>query len=131
MKKIVFIISATFVLLVFLLLACKKTPEVTEREGEPSFFELFFEGRKLAPEEVDAIEEGVRFFSLPKEARPNEELSLDLKFSFHVNPQDNGDIFLRRWYPKLWWDGRPARDSFLVKVEVPAGYQLASSGRLN
>ena len=184
MKKTLFIILVTFILLLFLLLACEKAPKVTERDGELSFFvprdpptaayilkvnfdikdqtvilegigqvdfrnssgkkmtsvafegggssfELFFDGRKLSSEEVDPIGEGVRFFSLPKEIKPHEKLSFDLKFSLHVNPQDNGDIFLRRWYPKLWWDGLPTRDSFKVKVEVPSGYKLASSGCLN
>ncbi|MFO7867105.1 MAG: hypothetical protein R6V02_09885, partial [Candidatus Aminicenantes bacterium] len=88
-------------------------------------------GQKLAPEEEDPIEKDIHFFSLPRNGASRGEISLDIAFSREVEPRDNGDIYLTRWYPRLWWDGLPTRDSFQVQIDMPEGYTPASSGRLN
>lgn len=93
--------------------------------------EVSFEGKELEPAAVDSIEESVHFFALPEGVRPKGEVSLDIKFRFNAQADKSGDFFLRSWYPKLWWDGLPAQDTFRVKVNAPAGYTLASSGRLD
>jgi len=36
-----------------------------------------------------------------------------------------------RFSPCLWWDGLSGQDSYSVKLDMPQGYTLAASGRLN
>jgi len=61
----------------------------------------------------------------------NEKVVLEVLYSQGFQIQNNGDISLQVWYPKLWWDGLPTRDSFRVKFDEPEDYVTASSGRLN
>jgi len=72
------------------------------------------------------------FFSLPEPLAPGKRLKLEVTFrktvEFSAEDTDFGDT---RWYPRLWWDGLPLHDSFSVKLDIPAGFALAASGRLN
>ncbi|MFW6137149.1 MAG: M1 family aminopeptidase [Candidatus Aminicenantaceae bacterium] len=109
----------------------EKKLSIIALEWAGSSLAVWVDGQKLEPAEEKSFEEEVRFFSLPNEVRPEGEISLDLEFSFNAGADDNGDILMRDWYPKLWWESLPTQDSFQVKVDVPSGYTLASSGRMN
>lgn len=73
----------------------------------------------------------VHFFALPHALSMNKKVTLDIQYSNAYRIRDNGDISLQVWYPKLWWDDLPTRDSFHVKFDEPEGYITASSGRKN
>jgi hypothetical protein len=68
--------------------------------------------------------------ALPEPVRPGEKIKLDVRFT-HKAAVSNGEIHLGLWYPRLWWEGLPVRDSFKVKLNVPPGYAVAASGRLD
>jgi hypothetical protein len=70
------------------------------------------------------------FYELPVPLRPGRQTSLDVRFTYGV-PTRDGQIHLQAWYPHLWWEGIPVRDSFKVKLDWPRGYAAAVSGRLN
>ncbi len=67
---------------------------------------------------------------LPKPVRPGETVRLEVKFTAKAGVHD-GQIHLKSWYPRLWWEGLPVRDSFKVKLDIPQGYQAAVSGRFD
>lgn len=74
----------------------------------------------------------VRFFTLPQALVPNRTVTLGIDFTLNLQANTNGDIYLQSWYPKLWWEGFPTRDSFRVKLDPPStDYKVASSGRLD
>jgi hypothetical protein len=71
-------------------------------------------------------------YALPKHVKPGSRVELEVKFSGGgLAGGDKKEIKLIKWYPRLWWDGLPTHDSFEVKLDIPAGYALAASGRLN
>jgi hypothetical protein len=70
------------------------------------------------------------FYELPAPLRPGRTLRIDLVFSSKAGAS-GGLIALKSWHPRLWWTGVPVRDSFKVKVDIPPGYVMAASGRLN
>ena len=70
------------------------------------------------------------FYELPAPLGPGKKARIDMVFSFKAATND-GQISLRTWHPRLWWEGMPVRDSFKVKLDIPAGYAMAVSGRLN
>jgi hypothetical protein len=57
-------------------------------------------------------------------------IRIDIAFTSKAGISD-GEVSLKSWYPRLWWEGIPVRDSFKVKLGIPAGYVMAVSGRLN
>lgn len=68
--------------------------------------------------------------ALPEPVGPGEKVKLDVRFT-HKAAVNNGQIHLGLWYPRLWWEGLPVRDSFKVKLDAPPGFAVAASGRLN
>jgi hypothetical protein len=70
------------------------------------------------------------FYELPAPLRPGRTLRVDAVFSSKAGVS-GGLIALKSWHPRLWWENAPVRDSFKVKVEMPKGFVLAGSGRLN
>jgi tetratricopeptide (TPR) repeat protein len=68
--------------------------------------------------------------ALPEPARPGARIELGVHFT-HKAAVTNGQVHLGLWHPRLWWDGLRTRDSFKVKLDVPPGYAVAASGRLN
>ena len=71
-------------------------------------------------------------YSLPKPVKPGSRAKLSVKFSRGgLAGGDKKEIKLIKWYPRLWWDGLPTHDIFEVRLDIPAGYALAASGRLN
>ncbi|MGA2532748.1 MAG: hypothetical protein ABSG19_06880 [Candidatus Aminicenantales bacterium] len=70
------------------------------------------------------------FYELPDPLGPAKKARIDIVFSSRAGTGD-GQIDLKAWHPRLWWEGLPARDSFKIKVDIPKGYVMAVSGRLN
>lgn len=92
---------------------------------------ILMDGQKLQRINKELIKESLHFFKLPRMIRPNEELKLDIQFNLETNARENGDVSLQRFYPMLWWDDIPTRDSFRVKFDAPDNYTVAASGRMN
>ncbi len=68
--------------------------------------------------------------ALPDPVRPGGRIELDVRFTARASVT-NGQVHLGLWYPRLWREGRPGRDSFRVKLAVPPGFVAAASGRLD
>lgn len=100
--------------------------------GDSSPLEVMAHGQKLSPSDGSSGAAGPPvFFSLPKAVPPGEELELDINFKQKFGEPQEESGGTTNWYPRLWWDGLPLHDAFSVKLEVPAGYALAASGRLD
>lgn len=68
--------------------------------------------------------------ALPEPVRPGEKVKLDIRFT-HRGAVNNGQVHLGLWYPRLWREKLPARDSFKVNLDAPPGFAVAASGRLD
>lgn len=76
--------------------------------------------------------DGPLLFRLPGPAAPGRAVKLDISFGGPVKlDPDSGSLVTGRFYPALYWDGLPSHDAFSVKLDVPPGYALAASGRLD
>ncbi|MGB7296022.1 MAG: tetratricopeptide repeat protein [Candidatus Aminicenantales bacterium] len=85
----------------------------------------------LNPEKLAALPSPL-FFLLPKPLKPGRKVEIAAAFKKSVEFSSKDREFKdTRWYPRLWWDGLPLHDSFSVKLDIPAGFALAASGRLN
>ncbi len=69
-------------------------------------------------------------YELPSPLAPGRRVRLETAFTYQGRPAE-GRISLTGWYPRLWWEGIPVRDSFKVRLAVPPGQVLAVSGRLD
>ncbi len=68
---------------------------------------------------------------LPEPIIPDEEVSLQVKFSVSAPSYLKGEnIRLPVFYPQLWWDFAMHND-FKVKIELPEEYTLSTSGLLD
>jgi tetratricopeptide (TPR) repeat protein len=65
---------------------------------------------------------------LPEPVGPGERIRLGVRFAARA-AVTNGQVHFGLWYPRLWREGRPARDTFRVKIAAPAGFVAAVSGR--
>ncbi len=52
------------------------------------------------------------------------------KIPFELS-SENAEFRTSDWPPRLWWDGLPVHDSFSAKLDIPEGFAMAISGRLN
>ncbi len=102
--------------------------------GAESTLEVSTGGRRIFPPEGAASEP----FALPVMVPLPEPLapgaSLDLSVSFRQSPGDSRprtEFLSSNWYPRLWWDGLAHHDAFSVKLDVPDGIAVATSGRLD
>ena len=85
----------------------------------------------LNPEGLPALSSPL-FFRLPKPLRPGKKIEIAVAFKQTVEFSPKAREFNRtRWYPRLWWDGLPLHDAYSVKLDIPEGFALAASGRLN
>jgi tetratricopeptide (TPR) repeat protein len=85
----------------------------------------------LNPEKKPALSSPL-FYRLPRPLAPGKKLNLEVAFRKTVEfPDKDMEFGETGWYPRLWWDGLPLHDSFSVKLDIPAGFALAASGRLN
>ncbi len=98
-----------------------------------SSMDVTAQGQKLSPKAGPSASNpgSPVFFNLPRAVVPGEELKLDISFrqKFGDPKEESGGT--TSWYPRLWWDGLPVHEAFSVKLEVPEGYALAASGRLD
>jgi tetratricopeptide (TPR) repeat protein len=69
-----------------------------------------------------------RLFNLAKAAMPGERVELTIEFGANWRP--NAKTASSYATPLLWW-GFGTHDDYDVKIDVPAGFAFASSGRLN
>jgi len=97
--------------------------------GLKDALEVTVAGQEIKALDLTSVKTDVHFYKLPTAYRPSEEVRLDIRFKLEIKTQSGGDVSLQSWYPKLWWDDLPTRDSFSVKFESPEGYTTASSGR--
>jgi hypothetical protein len=67
---------------------------------------------------------------LPEPVGPGARVTIDVRFTGGA-VLNAGFAHLGLWYPRLWWEGRPSRDSFRVRLDTPAGFVAATSGRLD
>ncbi|UCC39867.1 MAG: hypothetical protein JSV96_19180 [Candidatus Aminicenantes bacterium] len=71
-------------------------------------------------------------YELPRPLKPGSKIRMDIAFSRGgISRADAQEIKLVSWHPRLWWGGLPNHDDFEVKLNTPAGYALAASGRFN
>jgi tetratricopeptide (TPR) repeat protein len=102
--------------------------------GPASSISVTLSGRLLTPlnPENRPVLSAPIIYLLPKPLSPGKKLILEVAFTKTVEfPAEAGEFGDTRWYPRLWWDGLPLHDSFSVKLDIPAGFALAASGRLN
>lgn len=72
------------------------------------------------------------FFQLSSPVDPGSKVEFDIAFKKKFKFSNKHTEFkIVHWYPRLWWDGLPVHDSFSVKLNIPEGFALAISGRLN
>ncbi len=69
-------------------------------------------------------------FMLPEPLQPGKKARLEARFTYSAAVRE-GQIRMQLWHPLLWWEGIPVRNSFKVKLDMPQGYIMAVSGRLN
>jgi tetratricopeptide (TPR) repeat protein len=102
--------------------------------GPESSLSLSVSGKELVPlnpENLAALSSPL-FFLLPRPLQPGKKVDIAVTFKKAVEfSAKDGEFADTRWYPRLWWDSQPLHDSFSVKLDVPAGFALAASGRLN
>ena len=69
-------------------------------------------------------------YELPEPLLPGKKARLDTHFTYSAAVRES-QIRMQLWHPLVWWEGIPVRNSFKVKLDVPQGYVMAVSGRLN
>ncbi|MHC4709974.1 MAG: gluzincin family metallopeptidase [Planctomycetota bacterium] len=72
-----------------------------------------------------------RLLELPAPLPPGQLIELELEFveKFGIS-EDQAGASLTDWHPRLWW-GYPTHDDYDVDVQMPPGWALATSGRLD
>ncbi len=68
--------------------------------------------------------------ALPAPIPPGGRVKIDVRFTAHAAVTD-GQVHFGLWYPRLWREGRPVRDTFRVRLGAPPGFAAAVSGRLD
>ena len=72
------------------------------------------------------------FYRLSEPVKPGSKLEFNIAFKESFESQsEKAEFGTTHWYPRIWWDGLPLHDSFSVKLDIPEGYALAVSGRLD
>lgn len=69
------------------------------------------------------------FYQLPKVIKPKRKVKLEIDFSVRFKGETE-QIGMQRWHPTLWWEDIPTQDVYQVKMDIPADYTMAISGRL-
>jgi tetratricopeptide (TPR) repeat protein len=71
-------------------------------------------------------------YALPRPVAPKAKVRLVVDFQAgDIACPPLHEIKMKSWYPRLWWDGLAACDSFEVKLVTPPDYALAVSARFN
>jgi len=70
--------------------------------------------------------------ALAEPLAPGASVDLNVSFSRRAGgTKEQKDFLSSDWYPRLWWDGLAGHDAYSVKIDVPAGFAVAASGRLD
>ena len=85
-------------------------------------------GKKVVVGKRDA--DAVQFFDLSEALSPGREVEIGVEFHTGGYGDTTGRLIWTGWYPRLWW-GYGTHDDYDVKVEIPEGFALATSGRLS
>jgi tetratricopeptide (TPR) repeat protein len=99
-----------------------------------STIEVSMGGRRLypAPDEAGAPQRKPLYVRLPGALEPGSVATLDVTFrKSGPVPREQTAISTSNWYPRLWWDDLDHHDAFSVRLDVPAGWTLGASGRLD
>lgn len=73
---------------------------------------------------------------LPEPLEPGDSMEMKIEFERKLQKRGN-QIKISGWHPRILWDsaegsrGRHGHDDFAVKVAIPRGHALATSGRLD
>jgi hypothetical protein len=75
--------------------------------------------------------QSLALFALPHDLQPGREaeIAVDYRAAWKLNERTRGAI-TSRLNPRLWWDSS-THDDYDVRVRVPEGYAMATSGRLD
>jgi tetratricopeptide (TPR) repeat protein len=68
--------------------------------------------------------------ALPAPVPPGGRVRVDVRFTGRAAVAD-GQVHFGLWYPRLWREGRPVRDTFRVRLGPPPGFAAAVSGRFD
>jgi hypothetical protein len=68
--------------------------------------------------------------ALPAPVPAGGSVKVDVRFTAHAAVND-GQVHFGLWYPRLWREGRPVRDTFRIRLGAPPGFTAAVSGRLD
>jgi tetratricopeptide (TPR) repeat protein len=102
--------------------------------GPASMLSVSVSGRPLEPvnpEKVKSLPSPL-LYALSEPLKPGKRIKLEVNFHQEgALPAESDSLVNNRWYPRLWWDGRPVHDSYSVKIDAPSEYALAASGRLD
>ena len=100
--------------------------------GPKSSLSVFSSGKPLLlvnPKNDEMLPSPV-FYRLAEPLGPGKKVKLAVEFRRDL-PPSSAPLVTSVFSPCLWWDDLPIHDSYSVKVEIPQGYTMASSGRLN
>ncbi len=102
--------------------------------GSQSTLEVSVAESQLFPPSTTSTEPRPRPIMVPLAEPLAPGASVELTVSFSRRPdgaKEQKDFLSSDWYPRLWWDGLPGHDTYSVKIDVPAGFAVAASGRLD
>lgn len=102
--------------------------------GPISTLEVAVKGKRIFPPEgsIPPIQQGPVLVRLPEPLAPGAAVDLDVSFSMKTgSSRGETEFSTSRWYPRLWWDGLDHHDAYSVRLEVPDGWTVAASGRLD
>ena len=102
--------------------------------GPQSSLKVSAGGRILFPPDgaAQAPQKGPIFVPLPEPLAPGAAIDLDVTFGITTGaPRKKTEYLSSAFSPHLWWDGLPRHDSYSVKLDVPKGFAVAVSGRLD
>ncbi len=102
--------------------------------GASSTLEVTAGGRRLYPPAAGLSGPQPRpiVIALPEPLAPGATVEWTVSFSQRSGNSGTPTGFSSdRWYPRLWWDGLAHHDAFSVKLDVPEGLSLVTSGRLD
>jgi tetratricopeptide (TPR) repeat protein len=102
--------------------------------GPASFLSVSFSGKPLAllnPENAATLPSPL-YYQLPEALRAGKKIELGVEFKKKgVFPPGSSSHTNSHLFPALWWDGLPVHDSYSVKLEIPPGFTMATTGRLD
>jgi len=89
--------------------------------------------RRIFPPATAPAEPRPLMVRLAEPLAPGASVDLTVAFGRRTDGAQEQTSFLMSdlWYPRLWWDGLQGHDAYSVKLDVPAGFTVAASGRLD